>query len=241
MVPGGTTLIAAAPGALYRKQTIIHDVKSAANLLTSWIIGCKIFLRRDGTVGRAAARTIHVRELEMPPLPSNNTDVLFVDYSVGGENHTLQCRVVNPSGAPEAMSAVDDFLTAISPLLRTITIVSARYRVATFSVTLPVTWTGAASYGSGSAVHFETAYFVDFVGRDDDGRRCRAAVFGANVPADVSNDDFRLTRAENSAVDDALSVLEAATDEWQSISGLKPSWHQYANIGTNAYWRNHIR
>src|ERR671919_423287 len=146
----------------------------AANPLTSCIIACKMFLRRNGTVGRALARTIHVRRIEMAPLPSNNTGVLYIDYSGAGEN-------------------------------------------------------------------FNSAWYMDFVGRSIDGRRCRISWFGLVVDFDAVNDDYRLLAGENSNVADVLTALDFGSDVPVSISGQAVNWHQYANIGQNAYWRNHIR
>ncbi len=177
----------------------------------------------------------------MAPLPSNNTAVLFVDYSGCGENHTLQIRFAAPGIIADAMGIADGLLAALGATIREITITGARVRAAGSNVTIPVAWTGAATYGSGAGSHNESAYYVDFVGRSVDGRRCRVAVFCVGVPADATNQDFRLTRSESGGVDAALTVLEAGSGAPVSISGLAVSWHQYGNIGTNAYWRNQIR
>lgn len=177
----------------------------------------------------------------MAPLPSNNTDVLFVDYNTCGEDHTAQVRFNDDGSVTEAMSLLDTVLTALSSRLRLITIVGARVRAAGGSITVPVTWAGDPTYGGSAGVHFESAYFCDFIGRSDLGRRVRLAIFGFNSPADITNDDFRVTAAEDSGVEDAIAALNAATGVAIAVDGIHANWYPYANIGTNAYWRNHIR
>lgn len=177
----------------------------------------------------------------MAPLPVNSTATLFVDYQTCGEGHTLQIRFGVGGSAGDAMTVADALLTALSGELRLITIQGARVRDLGGSVTYPVTWTGAATYGSGAGLHFETAYYMDFVGRSLDGRKCRVSVFGHAAPADLTGDDFRMFASDSSAVANALTALEADPNTPVSISGDTVNWHQYADIGTNAYWRNRIR
>lgn len=177
----------------------------------------------------------------MAPLPSNSTDVLFVDYTTCGESHTLQMRFNDDGSVTEAMSKVDEVLTAISSRLRLITITGARVRGAGGSVSLPVTWSGDPTYGTGSGAHFESAYFADFIGRSDLGRRVRMSVFGLNIPADTSGEDFRITSGEDAGVSAAVTALNASTGVAIAVDGVSATWYPYVNIGANAYWRNHIR
>jgi len=177
----------------------------------------------------------------MAPLPSNTTAVLFVDYTVCGEGHTLQLRYGTGATFSTAMTVVDNLLTAMASLLRLITITGARVRDLGSNVTYPVTWSGSATYGSGAGTHNESAYYFDFIGRSVDGRRVRIAIFGAVSDYDGTNNDFRLNTAESTPVANAFAALTGGSDVPVSISGLVVSWHTYANMGANAYWRNRIR
>lgn len=177
----------------------------------------------------------------MPALPGNNTAVLYVDYTVGTFTHTMQFRFNASGSASDAMAAADAFLTALSAGLVTLNITGARVRDAGGSVSYPVTWTGASSYGSGGANPDNSAYFFDFVGRSLDGRRCRVSVFGNSAAADNTQHDFRLNASASATIANAIAALEADPNTPCSISGDTVNWHQYANVGTNAYWRNHIR
>lgn len=177
----------------------------------------------------------------MAPLPSNTTGVVFLDYNTCDEPHTVQCRYGASSDANGAMTVLDAFLTALSPVLNLVTIVGARERVAGGNVSLPLTWLGSATYGSGAGPHNESAYYYDFVGRSADGRRVRMAMFGAGGDHDGIGEDFRFSVADSSDIAAAFAVLAAAGADCVSISGLPVSWHPYANGGVNAYWRNRIR
>lgn len=175
----------------------------------------------------------------MAPLPSNTTGVVFVDYTVGGEEHTIQCRYSASGSAAGAMTVIADFLAALTSVLETITITGARHRPAGSTITLPMVWTGAATYGSGVATRAQSAWYYDFIGRSPDGRRVRMSVFGANAMTDIAEGDYRIPIV--GAFIGAKAVLDAAPDDAVTISGDTPVWYTYANTGVNAYWRNRIR
>lgn len=177
----------------------------------------------------------------MAPLPSNNTAVLFVDYSSCGEDHTLQVRFSASSSAAAAMAYADDFLTAVAPFLFLTTIRGARTRAQGSNLSFPIAWTGAATYGSGAGEHFNAAWYIDFIGRSPLGRRVRMGMFGTNVVTDAVNDDYRLLESENVNVANTLVALESSPSEGVAIDGGNTVWNRYANIGVNAYWRNRIR
>lgn len=176
----------------------------------------------------------------MAPLPSNNTGVFYLDYSVSQEDHTLQIRFGPGSSALEAQSVAQAFLTALEPVMYVNTIIGARVRDVGTNVTYPVPWTGDAVYGSGAGPHYTSGLYLDFVGRSIDGRRCRVALFGVNVVADGGDNNYRFD-SSTTWVTAALAALESLPETPCSISGLPVNWQQYANCGVNAYWRNHIR
>jgi hypothetical protein len=139
------------------------------------------------------------------------------------------------------MTSVDLFLQAIDPVLRLLTVTGARHRVFGGTVSLPVTWTGAATYGTGAGDHNESANYFDFVGRSENGRRVRVAVFGTSVQADTSGHDYRFASSAEANVAAAVIELNTPSDRWLAIDNFKPTWYAYANVGNNAYWRNRIR
>lgn len=175
----------------------------------------------------------------MAPLPHNNTALLYVDYTVSGKSHTLPCRFSAASSLANAMSAVDGVLTALGSSLKLWTIEGARAQDISTNVSYPITWTGAATYGSGTGTNDETAVYFDFTGRSIDGRRVKFTCFGAASVA--SNGNYRVAGGESATIDAALAVLVGLNDEFVTISGLPPVWNNYANQGINAYWTKQIR
>lgn len=177
----------------------------------------------------------------MAPLPSNNTNIMFLDYNTCGEDHTLQVRYSGDGSLEGAQNVADAVLTAMGGALRLITVLGARVQLKDENFSLPTAWGGSSTYGGSAGAHNESAYYADFIGRTSHGRRVRLAVFGLAVPADSSNQDFRLTSADSGAVSDAVDVLNAAGENAVGIDDFAAIWYPYANIGTNAYWRNKIR
>jgi hypothetical protein len=88
-------------------------------------------------------------------------------------------------------------------------------------------------------VRADTANYIDFVGRDTDGVRVRVAVFGANFT--TLGDDYRASASESAFVGDAIAQLTSDAQMFWTVAGNVPVWNNYADIGTNAYWRNKIR
>lgn len=176
----------------------------------------------------------------MAPLAPNSTARVFVDYTVAGHQHTLQCRFDAPNTPSDCLPVIGDFLTAFGNQLYASTLVGVRYTVAGGTVSSPFSAVGMpTSWGSGAATGNESAQYYDFIGRTTGGRRVRVSVFGAvNVSV---NDVFRIPISGNPPWSDALDVLEAAEGVFIGIDGLQPYWHPYVNTGINAYWRNQIR
>lgn len=177
----------------------------------------------------------------MAALPSNNTGVFYLDYSAGGEDHTLQIRFGDASSPGEAMTVAHNLLTALDAGLTLLTVRGARVRDQGSNVSYAVTWTGDASYGGSAGAHEKAAYYIDFVGRSLGGRRVRIAVFGMGDAFDATNHDYRYTAAESEIVANAIEQLEAGSAVPVAVDGDVAAWHQYANVGVNAYWRNRIR
>lgn len=175
----------------------------------------------------------------MAPLPSNNTAVLFVDYTVSGEQHTMQARPQTGSSNLDVMDVLAAFWAALDDSIFLTNIDGARGRAEGATVTLPVTWTGDSGYGVTDGEHNTTAQYYDFVGRSILGRRVKLSVFGAGTLVDTVGHDYRLT--PSGLLLDALNVLKSNSDILGAIDGAQIIWYDYINTGINAYWRNKIR
>lgn len=139
----------------------------------------------------------------------------------------------------DASATIGAFLTAISSQINELTVVGFRFRQAGHHVALPATWSGDATYGSGAGDPYQSAAYLDFVGRDEDGVRVRVAVFGCiNVQL---GGDYRALSSESSYIADAIAELTSDGNMFWTVNGKIPSWNPYSNLGVNAYWRNKIR
>lgn len=175
----------------------------------------------------------------MAPISPDNTQRFFLDYTVCGYPHTHLCRAGSTVTASDAGATIAAFFAALTSQFRLITVLGFRSAAPGTNITVPETWPGAATYGSGAGSPFETAQFLDFVGRGSTGHRVRASIFGCS--GTNAGGDFRITPAEVSAIGDALDVLLSDGDIYLDIDYEVPVWHEYANSGQNAYWRNKIR
>lgn len=225
---------------------MFHVLHPPAGGLTQWNICGKLTasrasvgLQRAGHTRLGEARTIHVRGLTMAPLPGNLTDRLFVDYIVAQHQHTQVVRYSSPNTYQDAYDAFLSIAVALDDQLYASTLVGARVAVVGSNISLPVSVTGATTWGTGAAGDKATAQFYDFIGRGGDGRRVRATFFGA-VTVDFEG-LFRLQADDAVAFADALTAVDEAEGAYLTVSGGEAVWKAYINCGVNAYWRNQIR
>jgi hypothetical protein len=175
----------------------------------------------------------------MPPISPDNTQRFFLDYTTCGYDHTMLCRAgstVTPADAGATMAA---FLAELDSQVRLVTITGFRSAAPGTNITVPQTWPGAATYGDGAGSAFESAQYIDFIGRGATGHRVRVALFGA-INVQVGG-DYRMSSAESTVVADAIAALTSDADIFLDVDYEIPVWHAYANLGVNAYWRNKIR
>lgn len=173
----------------------------------------------------------------MAPLAPTNTARYKVFYTTCGHDHTFQVRTVSVS--PSALGTyVDNFLTAISAQLFSLVVTEVQFAGTGSDIFNSVTsGIEGNTYGGGGAPELGTAWYLDFIGRSSGGRRVRLAVFGTQA----LGGNYRYSAAEDSDVDAGIAVLNAATNTFMSIDGVKPIWKAYANAGVNAHWQKAIR
>lgn len=175
----------------------------------------------------------------MAPLPHNNTDIYYLDYTVCGISHTLENRVAGGTTPGEAADAFTQVFAAMDPQLFLVTIDLFRFQAEGSNVSLPVTWPGPSSFGSGAGTPADGGGYAAWVGRSTDGRRVRWTIFGSKVTATAGN--WRAYPGENADLDTTLAAFTDAEAVWLTISGEQPVVNQYTNNGYNAYWRNKTR
>lgn len=177
----------------------------------------------------------------MPPLPENNTDRLWIDYSDGLNPHSLQIRydatvverdVVRNTGRL--------FLEAIAPQLYLITITGVRYSLKNSNVSLPMPWAGATTFGTGAMPGAKAPYQICYLSRDAQGRRTRWFMFGCKL--DTPN-TFRFPLSANVELAEGWGVINDGQPNgiWLSIAGLDPEMYSYISVNFNNYYEQKTR
>jgi len=177
----------------------------------------------------------------MAPLPDNNTDCFWLDYTDGQNPHSLLVRF-NGGGAnvPNVMSSVDQFFTALDPILYAITVNGARWREEGSTISQPLIWEGAAGYGNFAMPSTLAPRQVCFLGRDSAGRRVRWFVFGWDAAPPTA---FRIGAGGATEFADARAVIVAGNADgiWLTIAGLDPVLYGYVDINYNSYYEEKTR
>jgi hypothetical protein len=174
----------------------------------------------------------------MAPLSPSNTARFRFFYTNVAHQHSLEVRSL---ASPSALGViVDNFLTALSPLLFATVLDSVTFAVAGSNVFNPVvTGIEGNTYNPsnvGTVASLAANYF-NFIGRSSGGRRVRLAVFGSIT----QGTDYRMIAGESAATDAAVNVLVAASPAIMCIDGLAAIWKSYVNVGVNAYWQKALR
>jgi len=175
----------------------------------------------------------------MPPISPDNTQRFWVDYTVCGYQHTLQCRAGSTVVASDAGATIAALFAVFDTSLFALTIDGFRSAVPGSNISVPETWPGDAGYGSGAGVPADTANYYGLIGRGATGHKVRVYLFGATVS--TFGGDYRISGGENALPGDAITALTSDGDIWLDVDYEVPIWHNYINVGTNAYWRNKVR
>jgi len=175
----------------------------------------------------------------MPALPADSTPRLNVDYTVNGRPHTVMVRVASEADVATAMEELDDIWTALGGSNCALSITGARFTPGGSNVSIPVSWTGATGYGSGTANDRFAASYQSFVGRDIEGHRTRLTFYG--WAAAGTDDNFRAPEEETGRVHDVLGILDLAEGTFITVNSQQPVWNRYVNTGENAHFRNKFR
>lgn len=183
----------------------------------------------------------------MAPLPENNTSRLFVDYTSGAYEHTLQLRFPTGVSAADATVTAQDICTALAPFMNSNdSFIRARWSAAGSNIALPTGWVPVVgtSVGAAHAEDPESA-FVSVNGRTLGGRRVRWEFFSVIKVSTNWPDDNRYGPGESANADDIVDAFEAAAilpiDYICGIDGLTVIVYQYLNIAKNGYWQRKQR
>lgn len=176
----------------------------------------------------------------MAALSPSNTARYWLDYSDGANEHSMMFRAVSPASQATVKSQIDTFLTQLDTVLYLITILGMRFSLVGSNVTNPTTWTGAATYGTGTMPISNAPRELRFIGRSPDGRRNSVSVYGFDG---ATPDTYRITSASNPVIEAAILALSnaAAVGVGATISGQTPIYKAYASFNFNSYWEKEAR
>lgn len=163
-------------------------------------------------------------------LPASNTARIYIDYSVGGEDHTLIARFMGISSSPAlVLSTLAEVFAFLSPALFLTTIIGARQSFSGSDVTNPIAWPGSPSYGAGTPPDGQQMKFVTMVGKSADGHRCRYAFFGVTT---VIPPTWRVSLLTAPDLADAFDHIQSAHNNstLSTISGQRGLFNRYFNI-----------
>jgi len=175
----------------------------------------------------------------MAPISPDNTQRFFVDYTVCGYQHTMLMRAGSTVAASDASATLAALFDVYSDSVFAMSIDGFRSALPGTNITVPETWLGDTSYGSGAGAASDTANYMDAIGRGSTGHRVRVGIFGSKIV--TSGGDYRIAAGENALVGLVVAVLTSDADMFLDVDYEIPVWKSYLNCGVNAYWRNKVR
>lgn len=174
----------------------------------------------------------------MPPSPVNGTKRWKVSYDVGGFEHQFLVRSLSAATTSEIAAQVEEWLTDLTSLFFASTVTGVQEAADSSNLFFPITTDLVGhTWGSGSNDKTGNPMQLNFVGRSNTGKRCRIGLFGYKG----AFSDWRLTSAENAAIDAAVTTLNTTVTIFIAIDESVPIWYPYANVGANDYWLKQSR
>lgn len=183
----------------------------------------------------------------MAPLDPTNTGRVWVDYQANTRLHTVMFRYEDtapPSAPPGAfMEQVADFMDLAAAFMPTdYSLQAVRYSGQGEHVSHALDVPSGITAGAYTLAPSDVPAFISFVGRTFGGRRTRIYFLGigrdpSETPEGTSK--YRLTTAQNAAVAALQNALD--TSLVVGIDNTHPDFHEYANLGYNAYWQRKAR
>jgi len=90
----------------------------------------------------------------------------------------------------------------------------------------------------------QSIFSLGFVGRSSAGQKARVFVYGTNFDPEsgvVIADNFRVTAAEATQIDDAVTVLNNGSPNVVGSDDEVVGWYSYANGKYNDFWLRQVR
>lgn len=179
--------------------------------------------------------------MPLPPLPDNNTGVVFVNYTVGGDPHTFQWRYTDPPASfADATERIALFLTELQPIMASDwAVTSLEVRPEGQIITLPAGTLNVTPSSGTTMPTLNAPRFVSFIGRGALGRKWRLSLYGILYSIE---DDYRLEVGDEPELDAARAVIDGSPlGTCMAIDRSKVNTYAYYNVGYNAYHQREAR
>lgn len=173
-------------------------------------------------------------------LPNNNTARLVIPYNDTQHNHKLLVRFPEDVADSTVMGVVANFFTAIAESMYLITVGTPTEYAINSAVGFPVTWTGDATYGTGTMPVVNAPRQLRWEGYSLGGHRVSFAMWGGDFT--VPN-KYRLQAADNTDYAAGGVVLRNAMAAGTicAIDGTGANIKSYVNVNFNSYWERKAR
>jgi len=179
--------------------------------------------------------------MPLPPLPPNNTPVIFVHYSYQDQAHTMQMRIAGDFSFEDGMDKLEAFINLMMPIAdNSWAVTGVDFRPQGSIIALPVTPIVNTPATGGVLVPRLLPRESRFIGRGQlTGRRTSISIYGVAFP---ENPNFRITSAENAVVGNCVNALNAASnDAGVTVAGDTALWYPYVNLNYNSHWETAAR
>lgn len=177
--------------------------------------------------------------MPLPPLPENNTDRAFLQYSSLMQGHEMVIRFPAPTTQADIISSCAALATALKPLMKTTdSFYGLRHQDAGSHLSFPLAWTSIAGTNSGATGLRAKTSFMSITGRSLGGYRCKLTFFTPYIPDDA---EYRDPRGSGNFPDIFLDGIDVMTVKPVAIDSQLVIWNQYGNYGFNSYWQRQQR
>lgn len=177
--------------------------------------------------------------MPLPPLPDNNTDRSWLQYTMMGTQHELCLRWPNATTQATVIAQNTALANALKPYMSTAdSFTGLRHSDGGSNLSFPLAWTSIVGTNSGTPETDDESKFMALSGRSLGGYRCKTTFFTPFI-GDVRG--YRVAVGIDSACDALYNGILALTPDPVSKDGQSVIWNAYINIGYNSYWQRQLR
>lgn len=179
--------------------------------------------------------------MPLTPLPADNTKRYKMVYNVASKQHSFIIRAADAVTDADAGAALTDAFAALSTLLSSATNWLRLEVALSGSNVFNNTFEFAASVGTGSGINpIDEPRAFCFAGRTSGGRKTKLFLYGITSVL-VTPGSYEQQPITQANLADFHDLMQAATDLYLGIDGIKPDWYDRVTIKPNDHWVDQAR